>query len=179
MTSRIALTSATVVLGIFLFACAKTVIDQSPTTDGNSATLPAPSKGKDAGATSADDSAPDASSKKTTPPQDNPPATGGGDCSSETSRDNCIQCCSTAHQTGSDTFYGTLIQCLCTTACVSECSASLCDQNNPTQPDATCNACIQSNGSSCQNDVSTACSADPDCVAFNQCLQTSACNTKP
>lgn len=171
---RTVVVAASVVSAVFLLACAKTVVDAVPTseTDKN-ATVPTPTK--DAGPK-------DSGTTKKPPPKDDtedPPATTGGECSSEATFDTCLDCCSTAHQDGSDTFYGSYINCLCTSACATECSLSLCDQTNPAAPDAECDACITNNGNSCQADVSAACSADPDCIAFDKCVGDSQCQTKP
>ena len=171
---RNAVVAASVVSAIFLLACAKTVIDAVPTETDKNATVPTPAKDagpKDSGTTKK-------TPPKEDPPADDPPAT-GGECSSETTFDTCLNCCGTAHQDGYNTFYGSYIECLCTSACATECSLSLCDQTNPTQPDAECDACIQANGNSCQADVSAACSADPDCIAFDKCIGDSQCQTKP
>jgi hypothetical protein len=172
---RNAVVVGSVVSAVFLLACAKTVVDSVPDPETNkNATVPAPAK--DAGAK-------DSSTTKK-PPVDNggedeQPAPTGGQCANETSFDTCLDCCATAHEDGANTFYGTYIDCLCTAACATECSASLCDTANPTAPDAACDACISANGTMCQSDVAAACSADPDCIAFDKCVGDSDCENKP
>jgi hypothetical protein len=180
---RTTLVTATVLSGILLLACAKKVVDTGPFTEENG-TLPdgggeTKTPPKDAGGTSSP-TGKDSGAKKPAPadPGDDP-GTGTGQCAAEATFGDCVDCCATAHPDGSDTFYGTYIQCLCTTACATECSASLCDQTNPAAPDAACDACIQANGNTCQADVSAACSADPDCIAFDTCVGDSQCSTKP
>ena len=171
--TRTVLFAASVLSAVFLLACAKTVVDSipNPETDKN-ATTPTPTK----------DAGKDATTTKKPPPKDEPaddPEPTGGECSNETTFDTCLDCCTTAHEDGANTFYGTYIDCLCTTACASECSLSLCDAANPTAPDAACDACISANGNACQADVAAACSADPDCIAFDKCIGDSQCQTKP
>jgi hypothetical protein len=171
---RTALVATSVVSAVFLLACAKTVVDSVPTTETNK-TAPTPTGAKDAGTTPPKDAG---STKK--PPVDqeeDPPP--GGQCAAEQSFDTCLDCCSTEHPTGSDTFYGAYIQCLCTSVCTTECAASLCDTANPTAPDTACDACITANGNGCQADVSAACSAEPDCVAWDKCIGDSDCQNKP
>jgi hypothetical protein len=170
---RNVLVTASVVSTVFLFACAKTVVDSIPTTETNK-TSPTPTTKSDAGTTPPKD----AGAKKPPPVVDEDPPP-GGQCAAEQSFDTCLDCCSTEHQVGSDTFYGAYIQCLCTSACATECSASLCDTANPTAPDTACDACISANGSSCQADVSAACSAEPDCIAWDKCIGDADCESKP
>lgn len=170
---RTVLVAASVASTFFLLACAKTVVDEMPTT-GQESTEPTTAPAKDAGA-----AAKDAGASKKPPPKEEEPADTGGQCANETTFDTCLDCCTTAHQAGADTFYGSYISCLCTTACASECSASLCNANNPTNPDAMCDACITSYGDMCQQDVIDACSADPNCMAFDKCIGDSQCQTKP
>lgn len=174
--TRNVLVTASVVSTIFLFACAKTVVDEMPASDqnkteptGGSTTTPS----KDAGATK------DSGTTKKPPVDEEEEEPTGGQCASEQTFDTCLDCCVTAHPDGSDTFYGSYINCLCTTACATECSASLCDAANPTQPDLDCDDCITNNGNACQADVSAACSADPDCIAFDKCIGDSQCPSKP
>lgn len=165
--------AGSVLSAIFLLACAKTVVDAVPEPETNkNATVPTPAK----------DAGPRDSGTTKKPPvnnDDEEPAPTGGQCASETTFDTCLDCCSTAHEDGANTFYGTYINCLCTDACATECSLSLCDTANPTNPDAACNACITNNGSMCQAEVSAACSADPNCIAFDKCIGDSDCDTKP
>jgi hypothetical protein len=185
MTPRITFVTAAVLSGFCLLACAKTVIDQ-PTSSDTSKTLPSDKTGTE------DSGSPDSGKQSTTKdsgttknpqpdPNDpnNPNNPTGGECSNEATGDDCTNCCATAHQTGANTFYGTLIDCLCTGSCGTQCAQTLCNQTNPAQPDTTCNACIQANGGSCQNAVTSACGADPDCMAFEQCLGDSQCSSKP
>jgi hypothetical protein len=168
---RTVLVASSVLSAVFLLACAKTVVDQIPANETDkTATVPAPVK----------DAGKDATTKKPPPPpEEEEPEPTAGQCASETTFDTCLDCCSTAHQQGADTFYGSYISCLCTTACATECSLSLCDSANPTAPDVDCDDCITTNGNSCQADVSAACSADPDCIAFDKCIGDSQCQTKP
>lgn len=173
--TRTVLASASVVSTILLFACAKTVVDEVPATDTEK-TEPTKTPAKDAGTTAPKDSG---TTKKPPVDEEEEEPTGAGQCASEATFDTCLDCCTTAHQDGADTFYGSYINCLCTTACATECSVSLCDTANPTQPDVECEACITNNGNACQADVSAACSADPNCIAFDKCIGDSQCQTKP
>ncbi len=104
---------------------------------------------------------------------------GAGTCGGEATYDACITCCETAHPQGANTYIGALVSCLCEPAnCSTACSATLC-ASTPANPDSTCSACLNTKSSGCGTDVQTACSADPDCVAFAGCLQTAACDAKP
>lgn len=175
MSSRTVVVSL-VVSGLVV-ACANAQVDPVPTSE-NGTTVPEPDAGRKASETGG--AKEDAGTKKAPPPADQDPAPGAGQCAGESTFDACLTCCSNAHPDGSDTFYGSYIDCLCQPAnCGLDCDVSLCDPIAPTQPDAACDACIQAQGNSCQAAVSAACSADPDCIAFDSCVGDSQCATKP
>lgn len=160
--------------GLVVIACANAPVDSMPTTE-TGAVLPEP----DAGSKGTGGGTKDAG-KKAPPPEDEDPAPAAGQCASEATFDTCLDCCVAAHPTGSDTFYGTYIDCLCLPAnCATDCGLSLCDPFAPSAPDALCDACISAASASCQAPVATACSADPDCIAFDTCVGDSDCANKP
>lgn len=176
MSSRIVV--ASLFVSGLVVACANAQVDPIPASD-ESSTVPAPDAGAKASGSSAA-SEPDAGKKKPAPADPGDPAPTAGACAGEASFDACVTCCSNAHPDGSDTFYGTYVMCLCETAnCGLECGTTLCDPVAPTQADAACSACIQAQGNNCQADVSAACSADPDCIAFDTCVGDSQCGAKP
>lgn len=176
MSSRTVL--ASVLVSGLVVACANAQVDPIPTSD-KSTTVPEPDAGANGGTASTGE---DLGSKKkpAPPPTGQDPKPTAGQCASEATFDTCLDCCVTAHPDGSDTFYGSYLACLCQAAnCELDCGTTLCDPVAPTQADAACNACIQAKGNNCQADVSAACSADPDCIAFDTCVGDSQCATKP
>jgi hypothetical protein len=163
-------------------ACAsstKTIIEESDPTEASSSSGGSATGKKDAGA-SADETASSSSSSGGSSSSSSGSSSGGaGACGGEATYDACITCCEQAHPNGASTYIGSLVTCLCKPAnCGTSCSTTLCAAT-PTNPDATCNTCANSKSANCGTDVQSACSADPDCVDFAQCLQTAACDQKP
>jgi hypothetical protein len=84
--------------------------------------------------------------------------------------------------TGYDTFVNELLTCGCgTTAapgpCGSECLSNICaaTQTAPTQACLTClngPAQAATDAGGCASQIQAACSADPNCVAWNTCVGT-------
>jgi hypothetical protein len=99
-----------------------------------------------------------------------------GECSSSADQTSCVSCCANAHVDGATTYYGTVMMCMCVTdKCQKDCESTFCNEDKPAAPNATCNSCISSFQTSCATDIETACNADPDCVAFDQCIAQSDC----
>src|SRR5688572_1682517 len=66
-----------------------------------------------------------------------------GACAGETSQQACIECCAAKHEDGSAVYFVALIDCVCEPSnCASECALTMCDPNNPQNPDAACNTCM-------------------------------------
>lgn len=187
--------------GLVAVACANAPVDplsssetntNLPDPDADGGAEKAPSTGGHQGG-GANDAGSGSSSHQTVTPDPSDPGSNPGSnptppttppannqCATATTFDACMSCCSSAHQNGSDTFYGTLIDCLCRPQnCAYDCDTTMCNPIAPTQPDAYCNACIQQYSGSCQNSVSAACNSDPDCVAFDKCVGDSQCSNKP
>jgi hypothetical protein len=116
---------------------------------------------------------------------------GGGDpdeaCGAETTKQACGQCCVTNHPTGYKVFETALSECACTGTgadggtgpCATACGTTFC-ASTPMSPNGACNTCLQqsiSMGGGCQNHVSTECTAEPDCLAEQQCV--GQCQSKP
>jgi len=163
-------------VALALFACTQTTTTTTttkPTTEGT------PTDPKDGGATSATDAGKDSGSSSNDDKKDSGDDKPPGECASETSQETCIDCCVKKHESGSGTYFVALIDCICQEAnCATACGATMCDPNNPQNPDAACNACMQQKNAACQQTVATACSADPDCLLFDKCVETSICTGK-
>jgi hypothetical protein len=102
-----------------------------------------------------------------------------GECSSSATQTACVQCCSTAHQDGAGAYLVATIDCMCLPAnCEKDCATSLCLADNPKNPDAACTACVTAKNNACAPSIKAACTADPECVAFDACVGASECNTK-
>jgi hypothetical protein len=101
-----------------------------------------------------------------------------GECSSETSQDACVSCCSNKHMNGSGVYMVALIDCVCMADnCAKECASTLCQQT-PTNADATCQTCVQAKNNNCAPTVKSKCLADADCTLFDACVGKSNCATK-
>lgn len=102
---------------------------------------------------------------------------GTASCAATTTQQDCATCCGKAHPTGYKTYNNAITACICDkNICQYSCSDSYCAQKNASADCVTCaNDRISPN---CNQPVSQACGADPDCVQFNQCLQTADCNSK-
>jgi hypothetical protein len=101
-------------------------------------------------------------------------------CGAETTQQACAQCCATNHPSGYETFAGTLLACACkgtgadggAGVCATECADTACAQT-PKTPTSACNTCLQTavgSGGGCQQAVSDACTAEPDCLAQQKCV---------
>jgi hypothetical protein len=102
-----------------------------------------------------------------------------GECSSSTTQTACVQCCSTAHQDGAGAYLVATIDCMCLPAnCAKDCAASLCLADTPKNPDAACSTCVTAKNNACAPSIKSACTADPNCVAFDACVGASECTTK-
>ena len=136
--------------------------------------------GTDAGSTDA------AAARDSSPPTTEPttkdasvPDSPAGECSSSVTQTACVQCCSTAHQDGAGAYLVATIDCMCLPAnCEKDCAATLCNADNPKNPDATCSTCVQGKNSACAPSIKNACTADPNCVAFDACVGASDCAIK-
>jgi hypothetical protein len=97
----------------------------------------------------------------------------GSSCSGIADAGTCETCCETADMEGATTFFNAWGTCLCTSpgACKTQCASTLC-MNMPVPSGSPCDTCLQgslSMGGACVSPVTTACMADPNCVAFNNC----------
>jgi len=100
-------------------------------------------------------------------------------CAQESSQQACGQCCIQNHPSGYQVFLSAVLACACGAsgdagqgACATECASTAC-KATPSQPDTACNACLQGaigSGGACSGPVTSACSADADCMAEQQCL---------
>lgn len=105
--------------------------------------------------------------------------TSTGECSGEATQTACVSCCSKAHQDGASAYLVATIDCMCLPAnCEKDCAATLCNAANPKAPDATCTTCVNGKNGACAQSIKSACTADPDCVAFDACVGESSCATK-
>ena len=123
----------------------------------------------------------DASTTTTEPPTKDASAaeTSTGECSGEATQSACISCCSKAHQDGAGAYRVATIDCMCLAAkCEKDCGATLCNANNPKAPDAACTTCVNGKNGACSQSIKSACTADPDCVAFDTCVGESSCAAK-
>lgn len=169
-TSRI-LTSALVSSLVALAACSA--------SKGSSIT-DAADGGPDGGTTDGSSKA-DGSTTTTEPPTKDASVaeTSTGECSGETTQSACISCCSKAHQDGAGAYLVATIDCMCLPAnCEKDCAATLCNADNPKSPDATCTTCVNGKNGACAQSIKSACTADPDCVAFDACVGESSCASK-
>jgi hypothetical protein len=102
-----------------------------------------------------------------------------GECAAQATQDACVTCCTNAHNAGAMGYMNALIDCMCESAnCASACSATLCNQASPQNPDAACNTCVQSKTSACAPHIQQSCDLEPDCVLFMMCVNDSHCTSK-
>jgi hypothetical protein len=83
----------------------------------------------------------------------------------------CVSCCFDNHPDGAATYFDTLTTCACSTGAschsVSKCYGNLCKGGDPS---AACDQCLSNpDAGDCYAKSDTACSNDPDCVAFFDC----------
>jgi hypothetical protein len=107
-------------------------------------------------------------------------------CGAETTLQACGTCCITNHKSGYTVFQYSLLGCACKgpgadggAPCATECATTIC-ATTPKSPDATCSTCLQGSidtGGACQEQVSTDCTGDKDCVAQQACV--AQCKGKP
>jgi hypothetical protein len=103
-------------------------------------------------------------------------------CAAAATNADCQKCCRDAHTDGYTAFADALVTCACKSGnCDTACGATVCAAT-PKNPDDTCNAClanVQKTGGACVDDIKAVCD-DPSkpCYAFEQCIATSACNSK-
>lgn len=97
-------------------------------------------------------------------------------CAVGADADSCANCCVDRHKTGQRTFIISVHTCECGTngPCKGTCANSFCapDASNPDQQCLTCltNDLTPDAGTPCYGQVDQACSADPDCVAEQNCF---------
>ena len=95
---------------------------------------------------------------------------GPGDemCKNAATRNDCLDCCTAAHQTGSDFYLSTYQTCLCDNPgdCALDCGTDFCATG--TLSDIFCQFCIQS--STC--DPANKCMTNSDCSAYLDCAMT-------
>lgn len=89
-------------------------------------------------------------------------------CGQMTTQADCISCCQTAHQSGSNLYIMTYQRCLCDNPgdCALDCQTDFCQTG--TVADPFCSLCIQQ--STC--DPTTKCMTDTDCTAYVACAMT-------
>jgi hypothetical protein len=122
------------------------------------------------------DSAPPVPPKQDAAP---PPPAPTGECGAEATQTGCVTCCQNKHEDGATTYGVALIECSCLEAnCAKECLPTICDENNPKNPDAACNTCMAAKSAACSGAIKTACNADPDCIKFDACVGESSCTSK-
>lgn len=107
-------------------------------------------------------------------------------CSSEPTRVACQDCCAAEHKDGAKVFEAALLACACTDGvCKTECATTAC-ASPATKADDKCRVCLQSSLAStgdagadaaspegkCRASVTSACSTDSKCVAYETCLGT-------
>ncbi len=137
--------------------------------------------GPDGGSTTDGGGNADGSKPTTDPPTKDAAADDAstGECSGEATQTACVSCCSKAHQDGAGAYLVATIDCMCMTAnCEKDCADTLCNADNPKNPDATCTACVSAKNGACAQAIKSACTADPDCVAFDACVGESSCASK-
>jgi hypothetical protein len=145
--------------------------DAGPATskDGAAAKDSAAPAKKDAGSPSTNDSGPVQTDEDSGAPPDD------STCSSQTTKNQCEQCCLTVHPNGYAVYQQQLDDCVCNSpaACANECANEVC-ANQPTTPNDACSTCISNSLSSngaCYQAVANACQADTDCTAlFGTCI---------
>lgn len=109
-------------------------------------------------------------------------------CGDETTQSACATCCGpTNHPSGYAIFVSSLTECACSgtgaadggaAPCATACATSIC-KTPPSQPDTTCNTCLQAsvNNGACAQHVSDKCGVSPDCMAQQKCV--AKCQGKP
>jgi hypothetical protein len=110
-------------------------------------------------------------------------------CKEEATLQACGECCVTNHPQGYQVFQDTVLGCGCEGngadggigPCATECAVTSCTGTaTPTPPDQACETCLQkavNQGGACQEAFSTACTAEPDCLAEQKCI--APCQSKP
>ena len=156
------------------------VVACSSTTTVTGTDTPSPEAGaKETGTTTKD-------SGTTTEDTGTGTTTGDTACGAETTLQACGTCCITNHKSGYTVFQASLLACACMgtgadggAPCATECGATICAAT-PKNPDATCSTCLQTSigaGGACQEQLTTDCTADKDCLAEQTCV--AQCKGKP
>lgn len=167
--------SSIVTLAGLVVACSSTttVTSTDPGTDASTKETGTTGTPKDSGITTAPDDA---------------GTTGDPDtaCGAEATLQACGTCCVTAHKAGYTVFQDSILACACKgtgadggAPCATECAATICAAT-PANPDTACNTCLQGSigmGGGCQQQVSTDCTGNADCVAEQKCV--GLCKGKP
>lgn len=158
---------ASLISSLLLAACAVTADPiPAPTTSTTPTTPPAGGGGEE--------EKPDAPPAPLPPPDPTK-----GECKAETTQTACFECCDAKHEDGAGVFYLALFDCICADAnCKEACGDTMCNDADPKEPDAACNACMAKKNADCQLPVAQECQADPDCVAYDKCVGTSGCASK-
>ena len=167
---------------VFAFSLAASLVAACSSAKGTGVTTETmPATPDDAGASTSVDAAQGSATPDAAPPAIDAavPEPPPGECASETAQAACITCCTNAHMDGSTVYFVALIDCMCLTEnCARECATTLCDPQNPTNGDATCQTCIQAKNSACTPSIKMTCTADADCTAFDACVGKSDCAGK-
>jgi hypothetical protein len=118
--------------------------------------------------------------------EDTGTTTGDTACGKETTLQACGTCCIANHKSGYTIFQNSLLACACKgtgadggAPCSTDCAATICAAT-PKNADTTCNTCLQTsigNGGACQEQLTTDCAPDADCVAEQTCV--AQCKGKP
>jgi hypothetical protein len=117
----------------------------------------------------------DTSESATTTTTSSPSPASKGACSSKTSAQSCLDCCSAKAPGAIDVYAIAFASCLCEApgACAEACAATLC---SGAKPDAACSSCMQT--ARCEDPALTACEKDATCAPFLSCVTASDCATK-
>ncbi len=167
--------SAALVAMLAIIACKQTVTTTTTTNKPATEETPTEPDEKEENGGASDDAGTGGGGKKDSAPPEEPQ----GECGGESTQQGCINCCVTKHETGSDVYFVALFDCVCQASqCATACADTMCNEENPQNPDAACNACMAEKNATCQQSVAAACSAEPDCLAFDKCVGESVCTAK-
>ena len=105
-------------------------------------------------------------------PSSTPTTTSPADCSSTSTYDSCLQCCDAPTGGQLSIANATFAGCACTDDCASACGGNYCQGDDAS---SSCDSCLNN---ICEPQADAQCTSAA-CMAGLQCLQTSACDSKP
>lgn len=154
------------VLALAAFACSSSAPDTGLGSGSKDDTPPSSAK-------KADDKTTTSDTDKTTPAPSTPLSDDKA-CGAKPTADACGDCCIAKSPAAYDAASEVGYDCICAaTACQTACAESICaTAENQNAPTAACEACLDTNGQTCEDKFVAACNANADCKAVESCMVT-------